>query len=192
MGDGQCEDINKKSIKIKLNQTYEGQRGKISLQIGLSRPPTCKKILEHGSSLGVKSFEFFHGALSEKSYATSKLFQENKAQETMHLGLSQSNIYCHEPCLNIVQKRSIPETEHKYILSLDNNLTFSDYISKSFPQDLTLALGPERGWTKDEEKELLSQGYRPVRIGPSTLRVEIATFVALGQLSLIASQLKDN
>jgi 16S rRNA (uracil1498-N3)-methyltransferase len=51
-----------------------------------------------------------------------------------------------------------------------------------------LAVGPEGGWTPDEEAAALAAGYRAVRLGPRILRTETA---ALAALATIQSQVGD-
>jgi len=162
----------------------------IRLVVGVSRPQTSKKIIEHATSLGIKSIDFFKAELSEKSYLTSKVFTEdNQLEKLTMLGLSQSAKYCMPPIIKThLRKEAIVENlnkgEQKLILSLNSKQT----IIKN-PLDLKkpihLVIGPERGFTKNEEDYFINQGFRPVLISNSTLRVEIACFSALSQLELL-------
>ena len=44
---------------------------------------------------------------------------------------------------------------------------------------VTVAIGPEGGFTESESKEFLNAGFRPVSLGPYTMRFETAGFVAM-------------
>jgi len=137
--------------------------------------------------MGASSFHFFKAELSEKSYLDSKLFQEDRHRQTALLGLSQSAVYYREPeiTLNKYFPQSLLKPNHqKFILSLGAEKTFADYRPKA-NLPLTLAIGPERGWTQDEEIMLEHMNFLPVKISRSTLRVEHATFSALAQLEQI-------
>lgn len=156
------------------------------LLVGLSRPPTMKKILEHGASLGVKHFHFLPTTLSEKSYADSKIWEEEKTRELLCDGLSQSATYWELPKVTHYKSlRDLPDFNDfdKRILSLEANAQSMSKIDKS--EKLVLAFGPERGFTAKEDETLRSQGFNPVRIANSTLRVEIAVFATLGQCHLL-------
>ena len=54
----------------------------------------------------------------------------------------------------------------------------------SRPARVELLVGPEGGFTDDEETAARSVGYRPVRLGPRVLRTETAGLAALAALQL--------
>ncbi len=152
------------------------------LIMGLSRPPTCKKVLEHGTSMGIGYFQFFRAGLSEKSYMSSKLFQDHRYLEPIYDGLSQSGRYFRTPGLELKNRVSFEAVGHlqqRYILSpsAEESLAGQDI---DFDQNLVLAVGPERGWNRSEIYQFLDVGYKEVKIARSLLRVEIALFAALG------------
>jgi 16S rRNA (uracil1498-N3)-methyltransferase len=49
---------------------------------------------------------------------------------------------------------------------------------------VTLAIGPEGGWTPYETAELGRRGFRPASLGPRALRVDQAVPFAVGQAEL--------
>lgn len=154
--------------------------------VGLSRPPTMKKVLEHATSLGVKHFHFLPAALSEKSYASSKLWQTENATKCLLDGLAQSATYWELPQISHYNSlKQLPDFSSfdKRILSLEPNAQKLSPLQST--TKLVLAFGPERGWTKAEDELLRLQGFTPVHIGRSVLRVEIAMFATLGQCHLM-------
>ena len=175
--------IDKNSLELEITSDFQKPSSpEWHVVVGLSRPPTMKKVLEHGSSLGIKHFHFLPATLSEKSYATSKIWEEDKLQETLCDGISQSANYWQLPKVthytNLTQLPSFDNFD-KRILSLATGSGPMPNIDKSQP--LVLAFGPERGWTANEDELLRNSGFKPVSIAPSVLRVEIALFAALGQ-----------
>ncbi len=54
--------------------------------------------------------------------------------------------------------------------------------------EITLAIGPEGGWSKDEESKALSQGWQAIRLGPRILRAETA---ALCSITLLQGYIGD-
>ena len=62
----------------------------------------------------------------------------------------------------------------------------------SLPQDrrhpIIVLIGPEGGWTPDEQRLAQEQGFLPLTLGPRILRAETATIAAL---SILQSRLDD-
>jgi 16S rRNA (uracil1498-N3)-methyltransferase len=56
------------------------------------------------------------------------------------------------------------------------------------PAALRLAIGPEGGWSSEEEEAALAAGWQPVSLGSSILRTSTAAVAALAWLSLGSEQ----
>lgn len=191
LSNGIIVDCQKEKVVVEISEITAPAQAKTKLIIGLSRPLTCQKVLEHGTTLGVSEFHFFKAELSEKSFLESKFIQQGKFENYLLKGLSQSGIYSHLPKVTISSKfADIPLEEfnkdNKYILSLSTK----EYLSKKTHLEkfaTTFLIGPERGFTAEEEEIFLHYDFRPICIGPSIQRVEYATASALAQLELIQS-----
>ena len=184
IGNGEILEVNKSFVLIKINKILSPESPKIHLLIGLSRPPTMKKIIEHGTSMGVQSFTFFNAFHSEKSYMQSKIFNEQNIMELLALGLSQSGCFYNLPAVSTVSnfsKIDFGQFQSKIYFSLNSKHSFQKF-ENNIGENLILTIGPERGWTKDEEENLNSLEFKDYNLGKPILRTEIATFVALGQL----------
>ncbi len=191
LGEAKVTKLGPKEVTLKILNKSPTPRPKVTMIIGACRPPTVKKILEHGSAFGVDKFIFFQAALSEKSYLTSKVFEDEKTYELLTLGLSQGARHCHLPQVrrsqSLEEALSLTEegkSNQKFYLSLREGQTFLDE-EPNIKEDITLTIGPERGWTQDEERILQEHGLKPIVVGPSILRVEMAIFSALGQLAML-------
>jgi 16S rRNA (uracil1498-N3)-methyltransferase len=170
---------------LRKAETENPKESSIQLLIGLSRPPTLKKILEHGACMGVKSFYFFHSELSEKSYKDSKILGLEESTKLLHLGLSQSNTYYQLPEIKIFSSlheavNEIPPHHQCFILDKNSQNKFT----KS-SQDISLCFGSERGLTKNEMDFLLKKNFISVKVSATTLRVEHAVYYSLAQLEFI-------
>jgi RsmE family RNA methyltransferase len=185
---GVGEVVNLNPFSIKWVKDAPSAESGVHLYVGLSRPPTCKKILEHGSTMGVSSFTFFSTDLGEKSYRSSKLWTEELYKELLHLGLSQSRLYYQMPKVEVLDRMpKVSELAGAFYLdpSCERYLNKKDVDGELEPRFL---IGPERGWS-DQELSTLSSGELHGRLlSPSVLRVEIATFSLLGQLHLLQNQ----
>ena len=171
---------------ITITRLEQGLKLPYILEVAASRPPTMKKVIEHGTSLGASHFSIFKASLSDKSYLQSHIYKTNEMDKYLGLGLSQSKSLQNLPTYDVSLNKKSSESEQKYILSLsaNSNQTFSNE-DIDFTKSITLAIGPERGWTQSEEEIYRDLGYKPISIAATTLRVEIATFVALGQLEML-------
>lgn len=159
---------------------------KLELCIGLSRPPTLKKVLEHATSMGVTHFNFYRATLSEKSYASSKVFEPEHLNELLIAGLSQAGHSLTLPEIEVSTYgvNTLNAHEQSFVLSLRSGKTLHDY-DIDFEQPLSFVLGPERGLTEKEEDILINQGFKPLKIHENILRVEIASFALLGALQTV-------
>jgi len=57
-------------------------------------------------------------------------------------------------------------------------------LDVSLGSEVTMVIGPEGGFTTEEEEALRNRGARSVRLGPSILRIETAALAALSFLAL--------
>jgi 16S rRNA (uracil1498-N3)-methyltransferase len=63
---------------------------------------------------------------------------------------------------------------------------FADQSLSTAPmtQDMTVAIGPEAGWTDEEEALARQAGFQGVRCGPRILRTETAVAVVLTAIAV--------
>jgi len=71
----------------------------------------------------------------------------------------------------------------RVLLSPRATESLADWARHQPPQALTIMVGPEGGFTDDEEAEALRQGARPLSIGPRVLRTETAALAAVAVLN---------
>ncbi|PIK13875.1 RsmE family RNA methyltransferase [Halobacteriovorax sp. JY17] len=180
-------ELSHHNCTIEFKEAVQSSEPWFHLLVGLSRPQTIKKVLEHSSTLGAASFELFKAQLSEKSYSQSKIYENLNFRQYLIDGLSQSKLYYNLPSFSLTNYMSLEKYlthENKYFLSLNGIKTFNQ-LEASKRSNPLLAVGPERGWTKQEESKLIESGFKPIRISASTLRVEHAIYTAIGQLEML-------
>lgn len=186
---GEIVELTKERCVLKLQNQKAAQPQWFNLVVGISRPQTSKKILEHATTFGASHIHFFKAALSEKSYLDSKVFHEKECLEYLLAGLSQSAIY---DSLPVVKVDKYNPAEHyknetqKFILDLNAKENFLDLKdSINFESKVTLAIGPERGFISEDIERFHQAGFKSVKISSSILRVEHAIYSAVSQLELI-------
>lgn len=188
LAQAEVQHIEKNKIQFKIKSEIEKiDYPEWHLLVGLSRPPTMKKVLEHATSLGVTHFHFFTAKLSEKSYADSKIWEENSSNKILLDGLSQSARYWKMPKISIHQSLDSIPSFQGFDLRVSSLAKGVDAKMKALTskQPLVLAFGPERGFTQAEDDALRLKGFQPFSLGQGVLRVEIAIFSALGQCHLL-------
>lgn len=183
---GIIKKLTSESCEIEIIEKLEGQSFSIKLIVAISRPPTIRKILEHGTSLGVSEFHFYKPELSEKSYLDSKLFKAEAFKQYLNNGLSQSKLFYKLPTVKLhsaLPKLETFRSDQKYLLQMNALQTFND-LPPTISKSIALVLGPERGLIPLENEYFIAGGFSPIQIAPSVLRVEIASFAAVSQLFL--------
>jgi 16S rRNA (uracil1498-N3)-methyltransferase len=68
----------------------------------------------------------------------------------------------------------------KDILTFQNS---SDPSQENLPSSVILLIGPEGGWTADEEEDILGHGFRAVSLGDLILRAETAALSSLAMIT---------
>ncbi len=180
-------EISKQQLKISISQQVElkhQQHSQLKMMfIGLARPQTIKKILEYGTSMGVTHFYFLPAELSEKSYATSKVWQKENIEHHLFLGLAQSNFYFMLPKVEVLLSWKDIEVRLNHIKQRYLGSWQKNEIQFQQLESFAVALGPERGWTQQEEEFWRGLNFSDMSLGESVLRVETALVSALSKLS---------
>lgn len=76
-------------------------------------------------------------------------------------------------------------TGHDIILSPAAHLRFADLTPPKPGDDITLLIGPEGGFAKEEIDALLHAGFTPIRLGSRILRTESAALAAIAALQTL-------
>ncbi len=171
----------------------------LNLVIGMPRPPTAKRLIRDLTAAGVARILFTGTDLGEKSYLGSRLWRKEEWKEAVLTGLAQG-------------KSTLPPAVEKYyslyramdsldsksgLLALDNKSpqkTLKKALAGGMPpgkktEGITLALGPERGWSDRERALLKDRGFGLCSLGSRVLRTETAVHMscalAMGALNFI-------
>ncbi|CBW27718.1 conserved hypothetical protein [Halobacteriovorax marinus SJ] len=178
--------LNNLTCEIKVKEQLKSLSQWFHLLVGLSRPQTIKKVLEHSTTLGAKSIHLFKALLSEKSYSQSSIYRDENYKSYLIDGLAQSKTYFELPEFSLKNYLNLDQYKahkNKFYLSLNTEQTFKE-LSPGERDEPLLAIGPERGWTRAEEEKLKEAGFSPIKISHSTLRVEHAIYTSVGQLEM--------
>ena len=187
----------------------------VHLIIGHPRPPVFRRLVKDLASMGVSQISWVHTSLGEKSYLASRVWQPDAIERQLHLGLEQGahtniplmykfysldrcleelkspkgrsessrHFVLHPPAKNRQRMLATPPALHQMLANL---LTVGATTAP-----LTMAIGPERGWTQGEIKALQAWGFVPAHLGQAILRSETAALLAGGMALLYLQEMEE-
>ncbi len=159
---------------------------KITLAVAMCRPPTLSKVLQQGTAMGIKRFEFFHCRQVEKSYWDAKAVEPEALHKELILGLEQG-VDTQLPSIAL-HRRFRPFAEDVLGVRTRGRVVVADPSAESMlepsAEEQVLVLGPEGGFIPFEVELLRERGFSFTSLGPRILRVETAVVAMLGQQML--------
>ncbi|MCC6767346.1 MAG: 16S rRNA (uracil(1498)-N(3))-methyltransferase [Deltaproteobacteria bacterium] len=158
----------------------------LALVLGLPRPKVVRRVLQAAATLGVKRLCLVAAWRVEKSYWESPLLAADAVQAELVLGLEQAGDTI-LPTVTLHRRfKPFVEDELPALAAGTRGLVAHPPAAASCPRDpaapVTLAIGPEGGFTDYEIGALARQGFEPVSLGPRVLRVEQAIPALVGRL----------
>jgi len=167
-------------LKIEKVSTESPSSKKIILAQAIPRINRLDFIVEKGTELGMSELWLFPGKLSERKDLSEH--QLNRLKAVTIASMKQ----CGRLFLpNILLKKPLDKWE-----SLPSPAFFGDLNpqapllqSTKIPDQVIFFIGPESGFTDDEEKKLQTLGAQGVKLHPNILRTDTAALVALALLS---------
>lgn len=148
----------------------------LSLVIGLPRPQTARKILQEAAALGVASLHFVLTEKGDRSYAQSTLWQGGEWRRHLIAGAEQA--FCTR-LPEVTHGRLLPDVagegaQSGMRIALDNYEAGRGLAAVAPVAPVTIAIGPERGWSPGERNLLRALGFEIVHLGSRVLRTETA------------------
>ncbi len=169
------------------------QRPEINLILALPRPIMLQRILKQATVLGVTNFHLIRSRRVEKSFFQSPVLKPDKIKSLLLEGLEQA-MDTRLPQVEI-HTRFKPFVEDVVpTLSASNRLIAHPTATSNLvghlemiqpDQAITLAIGPEGGWSDFETGKFIEQGFADFSMGPRILHVDTAVVALLAQLNII-------
>lgn len=177
--------IDENEIRIEYSSEETPKAFPITLIVAQVRPICMKRILREATCLGVKKIIITGAETTEKSYSNAKIWKEEEYKEFLLAGAMQSG---QSTIPNVVLVSSVQnavdsdDSNIKFILDNKGKSVkqFSDidFLSKTI-QNVSIAIGPERGWT-DREREIFQiNDYQCIEMGKRIMRTETAVPASL-------------
>lgn len=162
----------------------------LTLIIALPRPKMLKRLLIDATSLGIKRIVLLNSWKVEKSYWNTPELHAELLREKMLLGLEQAGDTQLPELLLRPRFKPFVEDELPTLAASTRALLAhppgANVAPTSMPMDLTepvtLAVGPEGGWTDYELSMLEACGFERHGLGQRILRVETALPTLVGRI----------
>lgn len=173
----------------------EGPRAELTLAFSLLRGSHHDLILQKGTELGVRCFRPF---FSKRSVALVEKGEEKKKKERMERIVEMAIEQCHRTRVPEVRE-AVPFSklldeakgydlwllaDEGLLGSPDTLLKALESVEKKDPK-VILVIGPEGGFERNEVKQALEKGFKPVSLGPSILRAETAALYGAALFSAL-------
>lgn len=187
VGVATIESIKNNMIDVIFNpDSYAVSPPGLSLLMALPRPKMLKRILIDATSLGIKQIVLINSWKVDKSYWQTPNLKADLLREKMILGLEQARDTV-LPTLTLAPRfRPFVEDELDAWAGPGQRILAHPGNYPAMPHNqtgpLTLAVGPEGGWTDYEINMLQRQGFACHSFGSRILRVETALPALVGRL----------
>lgn len=162
----------------------------IDIILGFPRPIQLKRCLKDFATFGVSKIHLVPTELGEASYLKSGLTKKEESEKFLLEGASQAGtnllpkIKLYKNIENFFDKNIFPENTLKIIFDLTENtkpiysFLENSKLEKNI-QKIFIAIGNERGWTKNERKIFEKYSFNFCSLGKRILKTETAVTSSL-------------
>ena len=138
----------------------------------LHKDKAIEEIIRRGTELGVHTFQFFRAAHSEQAPRMGKKWERLAVEACKQCGRRWLPEFVVVDDLEEVLEAAAPD---RLIAAMDEEpIPIADALSG---QEVTLLIGPEGDFTDAETAAALAAGFRPISLGATTFRTEVAAVV---------------
>lgn len=160
----------------------------IKIILGFPRPIQLRRILRDAASLGFAEIVLCGTDLGERSYLKSNLSSPEEIKKYLLDGISQAGqtllpafSFCGSVKEVLKNLKTASFKGSKVLLDIGHFPSLSTFKMKK-GEELTIAIGSERGWTQNEREAFFSEGFISYSMGKRILRTETALTSALSVL----------
>lgn len=188
IGEGVVEQVSEERVLIRFALNGEPPAAlPLTLVLALPRPKMLRRILRGATELGIKRIHLVNASRVQKSYWQSPLLGQAALHRYLVAGLEQA-------CDTVMPEvrlwprfRPFVEDELPRIAGDGRRLLAHPAAERDLPRvegRVTLAVGPEGGFTDFEVGLMRTAGFEAFSLGPRILRVETAVPVLAACLSV--------
>ena len=179
--------INKNELELEILLEHEPPEPlPVTVILAMPRPKVFKRVLQGLTSMGVKHVVLLNTWRVDKSYWQSPVLEPPAIREQLILGLEQARDTI-LPRVDLQPRfKAFVEDTLPAIAAGTCALVAHPGSSQPCPvnlqQAVTLAIGPEGGFTTYEIEKLIAAGLSSIHLGNRPLRVETAVPALIGRL----------
>lgn len=187
MGRGIINALDEQSVEISVTlDQHPPEKLPLRIILALPRPKMIRRIFRTIAEMGVSELIIINSYKVEKSFWQSPAISPEKVREYLIDGLQQAK----DTVLPTVrfEQRFKPFVEDDLPVLIKDQQAFiahpqlGQVCPQPFDQPLTLAIGPEGGFTPYEAEKLQSIGFEGIHLGARILKVENALTTLVAKL----------
>lgn len=180
-------DANPRACQLKVNEKFEGTDHRpFHLQIAIAPTKNINRFewfLEKATEIGIDWITPLICDHSERKEVNS-----NRLNRVLVAAMKQSlksALPILDEAISFSDFITQPINNQKYIAYINEGI--STELSKLYQpkQDALVLIGPEGDFSQNEVNLAISEGFKPVKLGPSRLRTETAGVVACHTINLL-------
>lgn len=191
------EEITKERTRLTIieRQVTPEPRVKITLAQALIKSKKMNSIIQKATELGVTTIIPVITARTVVKIEERAEKKLERWQKIIHAAAKQSkipilpSISSPETLKKLVEERDetkklvLNENKGKFLRDILVQNSGPDVEREDIPSSVIILVGPEGGWTREEEEYILDHGYEAVSLGKQVLRTETASLSSLAMIS---------
>lgn len=177
--------ISKKEVIVTTSFYNQNKRSGVNVTVLL---PLLKKddyenTLYGLSALGVTQIQLL---ITQKTHRNwwNKTSDYQRSQRIVCAGAEQAKYFCLPKLIEPVSLDQYIQYDNKSdtrFVADPDGLPMRDLICiKTMPQEVSILIGPEAGFTAQEKKVIIEHNFKPYRLTPTILKAEQATLLSAG------------
>jgi 16S rRNA (uracil1498-N3)-methyltransferase len=194
---GAIANISSEAVDFTLLEEIEADPAlPVTLLLAVFKFDRMEWAIEKATELGVERIVPVTARRTEKHLAQAAANRVERwrriAREAAQQSRRSDTVVIDDPLPLKEAARREPESLRLLLAETERTVTLRDAIEASNTESgnremkVSLAIGPEGGWTTEEESLFHSEGWKPVSLGPRILRAETA---AIAAISIVAALL---
>lgn len=160
----------------------------IHLGVALPKPDRSRELVERLTEIGVKSLTPIVAQRSQRPPSDSLLDKLRKGVVEACKQSGRNELLQVNPTVDASEYFASKQTIANWIAHPANDAEQLGVLANQALQEVTVAIGPEGGWSETEFEMAVSQGFAPVQLGKRIYRIETAATVIASVLASVSER----
>lgn len=174
----EIEKFGEKNIKLSFKEKKESilPKKNITLYLSIIKKDNFELVLQKAVELGVKKVVGIISSRSEKKDLNMERLEKIKKEALEQSGRGDDVVI--SPIISLEEALNGLDSNDVNISFSLNGESLGSFKSEN--KNINLFVGPEGGWTEEEEKMFKEKGVKGIALTETTLRAETASIVGIG------------